>query len=303
MKASKELKIGIFVTVVLILSFIVINFLREKDIFNRDMQVSAVYDNACGLTVSAPVHIKGYKAGSVSEITYDSASGTFTVTCSVMRQFELPADSRMVICSTDIMGSKGVEIIPGTSSEMLADGAVVEGSVRPDLLSSLGEGLGPIMEKVSAAMDSLQVTVGSINGILDASGRERIASAILHLERTMANAEKISSALEGRSAEMDAFIGNLAVVSDRLVSVVEKADTAMAGIGGVAASLDSSDIGGLVGSFNALLSKIQDPDGSLGRLLSDGKVYDSLDTLLSDIDRLVRKIEENPKKYIRISVF
>ena len=48
---------------------------------------------------------------------------------------------------------------------------------------------------------------------------------------------------------------------------------------------------------------MQDPDGSLGKLLTDGSVYDSLDAILADVDRLVRKIEENPKKYIRISVF
>ena len=56
-------------------------------------------------------------------------------------------------------------------------------------------------------------------------------------------------------------------------------------------------------SFRALLDKIQDPDGSLGLLMNDNSVYDSLDTLLDDVDSLVRKIEANPKKYLRISVF
>ena len=303
MKASKELKIGIFVTVVLILSFVIINFLREKDIFNRDMEVSAVYGNACGLTVSAPVMVMGYKAGSVTDIFYESAERHFKVTCSVMRQFDLPADSRMEICSMDIMGGKGVEIIPGTSAEKLSDGDIIEGTVRPDLLSALGENIVPVLDKVSVTVDSLRVAVGNINSILGASGRQSVASSLLHLERTMANAEKISAVLEGRSEEMDAFIGNLAAVSDRLVSVMERADTAMTGINGVVASLDSSDIGGLVCSFNALLEKIQDPDGTLGKLLYDGKVYDSLDSLLSDADSLVRKIGENPRKYIRISVF
>ena len=37
--------------------------------------------------------------------------------------------------------------------------------------------------------------------------------------------------------------------------------------------------------------------------MSDDSVYNSLDSLLSDVDSLVRKISENPKKYFRISVF
>ena len=42
---------------------------------------------------------------------------------------------------------------------------------------------------------------------------------------------------------------------------------------------------------------------SIGKLLVDNSVYDSVDSILSDIDQLVRKIQENPKKYIKISVF
>ena len=51
------------------------------------------------------------------------------------------------------------------------------------------------------------------------------------------------------------------------------------------------------------LENINDPDGTVGKLLVDGSVYDSVDELLNDIDTLVKKIEENPKKYLKISVF
>ena len=37
-----------------------------------------------------------------------------------------------------------------------------------------------------------------------------------------------------------------------------------------------------------------------GILTKDGRVYESLDSVLKEIDSLVKKIEENPKKYIRL---
>ena len=46
MKNSKELKIGIFVVAVLVTSFFVINYLRGKDIFNKEMEL--VVPNASG---------------------------------------------------------------------------------------------------------------------------------------------------------------------------------------------------------------------------------------------------------------
>lgn len=303
MKASKELKIGIFVILVLVLSFFVINFLREKDLFNRDIEVSAKYPDVCGLTASAPVYFKGYKAGTVSSIEYDRESGEFLVTCTVDRGFGLSAGTRMVIYSVDLLGGKGVELVPGTSAEILDDGAVIPGETRPDLLASVGDEILPLAGKISSAVDSLNVTVSSINRIFGKENRDGLAAAIGHIDRTMANIESISSVIGGRSAEIDGLLANLHEVSASLASVMEKADTAMADIGNVAAALDESDIRGLVTSFRELADSVRDPDGSVGKLLADGGVYDSLESLLADIDSLVRQIEENPKKYIKISLF
>lgn len=303
MKISKELKIGIFVVLVLVMSFFVINFLRQKDLFNRDLDISARFPDVQGLTVSAPVSVKGYKAGAVSSITYDAGSGTFLVTCSVKKYFNLPEDTRMVIYSADIMGSKGVELIPGTSAVLLEDGAEVSGGTRADLLESLKDEIVPLVGKVSSAVDSLNITVGNINKVLSSENLAGIASAVKHLDRTMANAEHITSVIDGRSAELDSLVANLYGISVSLSSVMGKADAAMTDISGVASSLNESDIKGLVTSFRTLAASLQDPDGTIGSLVTDRKVYDSLESLLSDIDSLMKKIEENPKKYLRISVF
>ena len=68
-------------------------------------------------------------------------------------------------------------------------------------------------------------------------------------------------------------------------------------------TINSSDIDGVVASLNELLDNINDPDGTVGKLLNDGSVYNSVDSLLNDVDALVKKIQENPKKYIKISIF
>ena len=53
---------------VLTASFFVINYLRGKDIFNKEMEIVSEYSNLEGLVESAPVFIKGYKVGKVSEV-------------------------------------------------------------------------------------------------------------------------------------------------------------------------------------------------------------------------------------------
>ena len=303
MKYNKELKIGIFAVSVLVISFFLINYLRGKDIFNKEIELKARYENIEGLTASAPVFIKGYKAGKVTEVKYDTQSGNFEVTCSIMKEFRIPADSRIVIYGVDIMGGKGVRIELGKSMEPAADGALMQSGSEPAMLDGLAAGLGPLMNKVTETLDSLNRTISSVNTLFSPSNQAHFSRTLAHLEKTMSDVSGIASVIEGRSAELDAFVMNLASLSDKMGSVMLKADSAMTGISKTATQISDSDIIGVISSFKELLENINDPDGTIGRLFNDDSLYDSVDSLLNDIDTLVGKIQENPKKYIRISVF
>lgn len=303
MKFSKEFKIGGFVVVVLVVSFFVINYLRGVDIFNREIEVSSRFDDLEGLVESAPVYIKGYKAGKVSDVSYSPEDSGFTVTCSISKEFAVPADSRMVIYGVDIMGGKGIRIDLGESEQMVPDGGVLQGDCEADMLSSLADGLTPLLSKVNTTLDSLAVTVSSVNQTLSEQNRISISNTLRHLEMTMADVSGIAEGLGGRSEQINAFVDDLGDIADRIVVLTEKADTLVGNLAGITGSVSEADIRELVSSFKMLLENINDPDGTVGKLLLDDSVYDSLDSLLSDVDSLVNKIQENPRKYIKISVF
>lgn len=96
---------------------------------------------------------------------------------------------------------------------------------------------------------------------------------------------------------------NLHALSAGFVKIAGKADSAMTGINAFSASLAETDIRKFMESLNGLVDSLQDPDGSIGKLMSSDAVYNDIDSLLSDIDRLIKEIEKNPKKYIKISIF
>ena len=303
MKYSKEFKIGVFVVVVLTASFFVINYLRGKDIFNREIEIVSEYSNLEGLVESAPVFIKGYKVGKVSEVAYVPEEEIFKVTCSVKKEFRIPSDSKMTIYAVDIMGGKGVKIDLGSSEIALEDGGYLAPAFEAGLLDGLAAGLEPLMSKVTNTIDSLSVTVAGINAILTKANVASLSRTIIHLEKTMADVNGIANSVNGKSDEIAEFIDNLEALSDKLASVMVSADTLIGGANEFVATLNESDIEGLVISFRNILDKINDPDGSIGKLLVEGSVYDSIDELLTDVDILVKKIQENPKKYLKISVF
>jgi len=300
MKISKEFKIGLFVVTVLTVSFFLINYLRGKDIFNKEIEISSRYQQVDGLVASAPVYIKGYKAGKVTEVIYDMEADDFVVTCSVLKDFRIPSDSRMTIHGVDIMGGKGIRIDFGTSSDIVEDGGFLAPASEPALLDGLAAGVTPLMDKVGRTLDSLNVTVSAVNRILT---DENIGRTLAHMERTMADVRSIAASLEGKSDELNQFIDNLSNLSSKLISIAETADTLASDISGLVASISEEDLSSVVASFKELLTKVNDPEGTIGKLLVDDSVYNSVDELLGDVDVLVRKIQENPKKYIRISIF
>ncbi len=303
MKFSKELKIGIFFIAVLVLSFFTINYLRGEDIFNNEIELISTFETVEGLVPSAPVYIKGYKAGKVSDVRYDADEENFKVTCSIKKEFRIPSDSYMTIYSVDIMGGKGVKIALGSSGIAAKDGDTLAPAFEAGLMDGLSEGVGPLLEKVTSTLDSLEVTVAGINRLLNDENTAKINRTIAHLERTMADVGSVAASIEGRSGELTAFIDNLAEISCRFSSMTDQVDTTLTAVSSIVNEVSEADIRELVDSFRLLLENINDPDGSIGKLLTDGSVYDSVEELLNDVDSLVKKIQENPKKYIRISVF
>ena len=303
MKYSKELKIGVFVVVVMVASFFLINYLRGEDIMNKEIELVSRYDRVEGLVASAPVYIKGYKAGKVSEVVYEPENDQFKVVCSVRKEFKIPQDSRMTIYAVDIMGGKGVRLDLGTSEVLVSDGEFLQPAFEAGLMDGLAADLGPLLQKVGTTLDSLGVTVAGVNRVLSEKNTQSISNTLAHLERTMSDVKNIAASVEGKSAELEAFISNLSDLSSSFNGIASKVDTTVAGVNELMGTINGTDIDGVVASLNELLENINDPEGTVGKLLNDGSVYNSVDSLLNDVDVLVKKIQENPKKYIKISIF
>ena len=300
---KKELKIGIFAVTVIVASFFVLNYLRGEDIFNRESEYVSTYTNLEGLVASAPVYIKGYKAGKVTQVEYDKERGCFEVVCSVSKDFAVPSDSKMTIYSVDIMGGKGVRIDLGVSEELAQDGDTLEPAFEAGLMDGLSSMITPLMSKVERTIDSLGVTVAGINRLLSESNTGKIEKTLVHVESIMADLKSVSAKVNGKSDDITDLIGNLKVFSDSLSCLMTEVEKTVGGVGEAVASINAADLTGTVNSVKTLVDNLNDPDGTIGKLFVDNSIYDSVDSLLINIDRFIDKIQENPKKYLRISVF
>ena len=151
-------------------------------------------------------------------------------------------------------------------------------------------------------LDSLSTTAEGLNRILAAVDEKTVKSSVDHLEGTLANVDRFSGMLAANTSSIDSLIINLRDVSARLVSICEGADKAVDNVGKVTDNLTEADLKGLVESLKMLSIRLNDTEGTIGKLINDGEAYDSINNLLSDVDSLVRRIEADPKKYLKFKV-
>lgn len=83
--------------------------------------LTAKFNNANGIESGSDVTISGVKVGSVIDYSLDLSSYRAIVTFSIQNEIRLPIDSSVKIASSGLLGSKYVEISPGSDEEFLSN--------------------------------------------------------------------------------------------------------------------------------------------------------------------------------------
>lgn len=294
MALKKEFKLGIFVILVLVATFFVINILRGSDIFGREIKLIGKFSDVETLVASAPVQIKGFIAGRVKKVEYLADEDMFIVECAVDRKFRVPVDSKMNLYSTSIMGGKGIKIEFGVSTEYAGNGYELQTGTDTDFITLLTRNITPLMIKVRSLLDSLQVTVSEVNQLLNEDNRNNIGKSLEHLNRTLSSARELSARLNGKSEDLENLIVNLSLVSEKLNPIADTAAVALDNIKLATGKLSASDIEGTVSSLEATLEGIN---------VAVDNLNGPLENVLNDADSLINAVKQNPKKYIKISIF
>ena len=298
-----EVKTGLYAVIIIAATLFIVEFLRGKDIFSKNNTYYIIYPSVDGIEVSTAVTVGGFPAGRISEIQYNRESADYTVQVSISRQFSIPEDSRMVIYSSDILGTKKIKVAAGTSSVPASAGDTLTGGFEADMLSTLAGSISPVAAGLDTLIQNLNTAVTSVNLLLSESNREQVSALLSTLSSTADDLSVLSGTLRDRSPEISDIILRLNSISAALDSVAASAGNTLANAEEITAGLRDAGLGAAVDSIRILTGKLQDPSGSIGRLITSDSLYNSITRLSNDLDSLIRGIKEDPKKYIKISVF
>lgn len=296
MKTSSYLKVGTFAVIVILVSWWGIKWLGGQNILLTNNVYHVYYDDVTGLMESARVKMRGVEVGNVRSITLLDNNVKVELSVDAKYADMIPANSVAEIASAGLMGGMEIYIIQGDSEEIMPDGATFEGRVRPDMIGSLADKGGELLE-------GLNTTVDNLNTLLDDNG-EGIGQLIANLESMTSTINSVlassSDDIEGALSDLHAFTTTLTENSARIEAMIANLET----FSGDLADADLvNQLSATVDSLNAVLASIEGGNGSVGKLLNDAELYNSLTTASDNLGLLLEDVKAHPMRYVNISVF
>nr|WP_319398737.1 MlaD family protein [uncultured Carboxylicivirga sp.] len=309
---KKEVKIGLTVLVSFVILIWGFNFLKGRDILKVGDFYYGTYARIDGLTNASPIYYRGFKVGYVRDIDFHpTIPDRFIVTFELHKNVPLPADSKAQIYSLDLMGTKGVQLLPGKSKELLAYGDTMNTSVMGDLKDQVSMEVLPLKDKAERLIVQLDSVFTNLGDVVDEENKNNIKSTMRSFKNTMYNFEKLSSELSqtmSQGGEMSNVIRRTDSVMLMLTSQGPYIDTVFQSMAGFSQQLEDAQIDQslealktTLNNTSELLASINEGDGSLGLLLTDKDLYYSLTEVSASLNRLLIDVRHNPKRYVSFS--
>jgi len=315
LKLSKEFKIGIIVIISLALLYWGFNFLKGEDIFSNDRIFVAVYKDVSGLNKANAVIINGLYVGHVRDM-YFSQKGNATVVIEMLISDPIPIPKNSVakIISSDLLGSKTVEIQLGTSADFAVPGDTLQSDIESSIKEEVNRQLQPLKNKAEGLLMSLDTVLTMLNGLFNKTNTDNISKSVAHMTNSFENIESTTNNLDeiifAQKERIGTILKNIESLSQNLKDNEENLNNILTNFSAISDTLTKAQIAetmqNLKNTLNQLsdiTEKINSGEGSFGMLVNDDSLYIDLQKSSKDLNLLLEDIRLNPKKYLKFSVF
>lgn len=304
MKIKSEVKIGFVGLIALFLVIWGIKYLLGTNLLKNTQRFYATYASVDGLEPSAPVLLKGYKIGSVSEVQFQPESEpSFIIAIDIDRAYKIPLGSSAEIFSADLLGSKAVRINSSGKKEYHNNKDTLHSNIVPDMLSSVMDNVTPVLVNVrqlTSTLDSLGISIDELINDPSTKGMiQNLNNATGSLNSKLSDGGSITTALD----DLSAVAANLREQNEQIAATISNLHS-------FSEDIEQSDLDSILINLNAVTSSLktvsqqmESGEGSVGKLIHDDALYDHISNLSADLDSLITDINAHPEKYVRFSVF
>ncbi len=315
-KISKEVKVGLFALVGIIVFILGLNFLMGYSFFKKYTRYHVVYTNSGGVIKSTQVMINGFKIGQVEDVSFliPGDPSKILVTLVVDGNVAMPIGTKAEIASNDILGSKIINLKLGAGVTYLNPDDTLDASIEEGLAESISNLVSPVKEKSEQVLATLDRVLQSMNDVFDSSGTQKLSKGVDDLTGTLHHIRNISAHLEDLTANEKVRISSMfqhtESILNNLRSNNDVLSAAMKNIKNITDSVAAADLKGTINNLNGSLGELQQTltrinkgEGTLGQLATNEQLYQNLNSSSKELSALLGDMQKYPGRYFSISVF
>jgi len=269
LKISREVKTAVLVIFGIVFFIYLFNYLKGEDLFNKSVSYYTEFDyNA--LSTSSIVTVRGNAVGKIEEIKYDFDTGKTVVYFSVDPRLEFSKNSVVRLYETGLMGGNALAIIDTHDGELAQKGDFIKSEVKPGLITSLKENFSGISTNLDSTLRSADSLMVNLTKVIQDETDEGLKATIAELNQTLASYRSLSYSIQGMIKDNDA----------KVASILDNFETTSGNIAELSEELKAMELNSTIKSFeatlnslNSVLAKIDNGEGSLGKLINDETLY------------------------------
>lgn len=328
MDRKRDVMVGAVVTAGIIVGVVGTIWLQGG--WGRDGRALTAVSTGVGqLMDGAPVKFRGVNIGQVESIRVTDDGQAVLLEMSVQPALTLPGEAAVLIAPESMFGDWQAEIVeradfPRYSFLEMPGTDHLPGAALPDMsrltaaADEIAENITTISERVQIAFTeetamNLRLAIANIEDVSQglsqllnqqatrfdvlAEGVGESASELGAAARAARQSfERIDRVLA--ESHIDSMVVDARVTASNMRTVSGDLGTALTDLRAAARNADSTFT-----KLNRLASAAEGGNGSLGRLLSDPTFARQAEEAVTELRALLEDIQENPSRYVRLSIF
>ncbi len=264
------------------------------------------FESVNGLLKGASIRLSGIEVGTVKSIKFTNQG--------VQRRLEvrlnikesvwefITADSEVQLGTIGLLGDKYIEIFPGTPGLPIVESGAelkVKGESGLEIMNRKAPGMISSVDTLLANLQSVSQKIADGEG----TAGKMIADTLLY-GNLVAVLDQTTEVLAEIQRNQTKILEKLGTTLENAESITGKMDNGDGSLGRLVNDDELyQNMAGSAGSLDSILAKIDRGQGSAGALVNDAELYEEMRNLMVRINNLVADIEENPRKYFKFSVF
>lgn len=313
MKYSKYVKLGFLIVVSLVILFWGLSYLKGNDFFKKTSYYYVVYERIDGLVESNKVTVNGYQIGQVKSIAFEPGNtGRLVVQLMVNSTFQLPENSIARIISSDIMGTRSINMILSDEKTYYTTNDTIPGAIESDLKEQVSMQVLPIKNKAEQLLSTIDSAITILTVIFNEDARANLSESFDNINKTIENAESISSDLKdivsSEKGSLKQIVANIEEITHFLNENTAELEKTINNLSSFSDTLANIEVSPILTNIKIasnqiieILEKLNDNESTAGLLLNDDELYNELTAFTENLSFLVKDIQANPKRYVQLS--